>query len=165
MQYEPNYESLKQHPVPEWFHDAKLGIFIHWGLFSVPAWAPPAGDLNEIIEREGPEAWFSKNPYAEWYMNSLRFQNGPTRQHHAETYGEDFAYDAFASMFNEAIAQWQPEPWAKLFAQIGARYVVLVTKHHDGFLLWPSDHPNPFKQGYQSTRDLVGELTSAVREQ
>ena len=105
MPYEPNLESLKQHPVPDWFDNAKLGIFIHWGLFSVPAWAPLTGNLNEVVEKEGWEAWFARNPYAEWYSNSLRTEGSPTQQHHIATYGPNFAYDDFAPMFDQAAEQ------------------------------------------------------------
>ena len=164
MHYQPNLESLKQHPVPAWFDNAKLGIFIHWGLFSVPAWAPLTGNLNEVVEKEGWEAWFARNPYAEWYSNSLRTAGSPTQHHHLATYGPNFAYDDFAPMFNQAAEQWDPRAWAALFKQVGARYVVLVTKHHDGFLLWPSERTSPYRQDYRARRDIAGELTQAVRD-
>jgi alpha-L-fucosidase len=96
-------------------------------------------------------------------LNSLALEGSPVQAHHRETYGADYSYDAFAPQFKEAIAGWDPTIWADLFAAAGARYVVLVTKHHDGFLLWPSATPNPFKPGWQSDRDLVGELAHAVR--
>jgi alpha-L-fucosidase len=163
MTYQPAAESLRQHRVPDWYHDAKLGIFVHWGLYSVPGWAPIMGEYDQVIAREGWAAWFARNPYAEWYLNSLRIEGSPTQRHHTETYGAKFAYDDFAPLFNEAIARWDPDAWADLFQQVGARYVVLTTKHHDGFLLWPSRHPNPWKQDYVAGRDLVGELAEAVR--
>jgi alpha-L-fucosidase len=163
MAYEATWESVQQHTVPAWFHDAKLGIFIHWGLYSVPAWAPLTGELGKVIAEQGWGAWFARNPYAEWYANSIRVPDSVSRQYHAETYGEAFAYDDFAPMFNQAVEQWDPGAWASLFRQVGAQYVVLTTKHHDGFLLWPSKQPNPFKANYQVRRDLVGELTEAVR--
>ena len=165
MHYQPTWESVQQHPVPDWFHDAKLGIFIHWGLYSVPAWAPPAGELDKIIREEGWEAWFTRNPYAEWYLNSIRIPDSPSHAHHVATYGEDFAYDDFVPQFNAAVETWDPGEWAALFRKAGARYVVLTTKHHDGFLLWPSRHPNPFKEDYHAQRDLVGDLTAAVRSE
>jgi alpha-L-fucosidase len=163
MQFEADPESLKQHAVPAWFHDAKLGIFIHWGLFSVPGWAPLTGSLNEVIEKEGWEAWFTRNPYAEWYSNSIRIDGSPSQQRHVQTYGSQFRYDDFAPMFNAASAGWDPADWANTFQQAGARYVVLVTKHHDGFLLWPSERSSPFRAGFHVDRDIVGELTAAVR--
>jgi alpha-L-fucosidase len=165
MKYKPTRESVSQHPVPEWFQQAKLGIFIHWGLYSVPAWAPLTGELNEVAAEQGWATWFANNPYAEWYLNTLRIEGSPTYQHHIKTYGQDLSYDDFVPLFNEATQKWNPGEWADLIKQAGARYAVLTTKHHDGFLLWPSRHPNPFKKGYFSERDLVGELTEAVRAQ
>ena len=163
MTFEPTLDSVRQHQMPAWFDDAKLGIFIHWGLFSVPGWAPLAGDISEATEKQGWEHWFESNSYAEWYLNSLKFENGPTRQYHTDTYGTDFGYDDFVPQFNEAVQRWNPDNMAALFQQVGARYVVLTTKHHDGFTLWPTQHPCPRKPDYFTTRDLTGELTNAVR--
>src|SRR5215831_18111755 len=81
--YQPTWESIRKHKVPEWFDDAKLGIFIHWGLFSVPAWAPPSGELGKV----DPSQWFKNNPYAEWYLNSIKIKDSPSQQHHLKTYG------------------------------------------------------------------------------
>ncbi|MCG8652088.1 MAG: alpha-L-fucosidase, partial [Pirellulales bacterium] len=160
-QYEPNWASLQQHQAPEWFHDAKLGIFIHWGLYSVPAWATPLGELGKIDW----DVWFKNNPYAEWYMNSLRIDGSPTQEHHFKTHGREFDYMDFAPMFNEAIQSWDPAAMAGVFSDVGARYVVLTTKHHDGFTLWPSDIENPNRPADRqgATRDIAGELTHAVR--
>lgn len=162
-QYQPSRDSVCQHPVPDWYHDAKLGIFVHWGPYSVPGWAPRTGEQKAVIANDGWSSWFARNPYAEWYLNSIRIEGSPSYRYHMDTYGAGYDYDNFTSQFREASATWDPEPWAELFQQAGARYVVLTTKHHDGFLLWPSDHPNPRKRGYQAGRDLVGELTRAVR--
>jgi alpha-L-fucosidase len=144
-------------PLPGWYDDAKLGIFVHWGLYSVPAWAPLSGRLGEI------EDHFKNNPYAEWYRNTLAIEESPTRAHHARVWGEDFPYEAFAPRFDAAARDWEPEAWAELFARTHARYVVLTTKHHDGFLLWPSAHRNPKAPDFVAERDLVGEFTAAVR--
>lgn len=158
--YEPSWDSIRQHPIPQWYDDAKLGIFIHWGLYSVPAWAPPTGELGKVDWNK----WFYQNPYAEWYLNTLRLKDSPTYKHHVETYGADFDYYRFADEFNREAAKWRPEEWASLFKKTGARYVVLTTKHHDGFTLWPSRVPNPKRGGaWGSKRDLVGDLTKAVR--
>jgi alpha-L-fucosidase len=165
MTYEPTLKSLRKHAVPGWYDDAKLGIFVHWGLYSVPGWAPAAGEYGELIGREGWASWFAKNPYAEWYQNSIRIEGSPSHKYHLDTYGEGFSYDDFVPLFNEAIGAWNPGDWAGLFRQAGAGYVVLTTKHHDGFLLWPSRTPNPVKEGYVASRDLVGELAEAVRAQ
>ncbi len=165
MKYEATLDSVKQHPVPEWFHDAKLGIFIHWGLYSVPGWAPEGADIDKQVAEKGWEAMFANNPYAEWYLNTLRVGDTQTRRHHIATYGENFSYDDFAPIFNKAVEKWNPDEWAELFQKVGARYVVLTTKHHDGFLLWPSDHTSPNKPGkFASTRDLVGELADSIRK-
>ena len=161
--YAPTKESLDEHALPTWFDDAKLGIFVHWGPYSVPAWAPTGVSLADLA-KQGWERAFAGNPYAEWYWNTLAFSESATRAHHDATYGRDFPYERFGEQFRAATRDWSPEPWARLFARAGARYVVLTTKHHDGFLLWPSAHANPHMPAWQSERDLVGELTHAVRE-
>jgi alpha-L-fucosidase len=159
----PRYEPIERGR-PQWFDDAKFGIFIHWSLFSVPAYAPAGkGSIHDIAAEEGVQALLKNSPYAEWYQNSLRIEGSPTQTHHRETYGEDFTYEDFAPAFNRQIESWDPEQWAELFEAAGAQYVVMVTKHHDGFLLWPSEHPNPHRAHYQASRDTVGELTAAVR--
>jgi alpha-L-fucosidase len=159
--YQPNWESLARHEAPAWFNDAKLGIFIHWGVYSVPGWAPTKGKYGELTR----DQFFKVNPYAEWYMNSARIPGSPTSEHHRATYGEEAAYLDFVPVFNREVARWNPDAWAELFEAAGARYVVLTTKHHDGFTLWPSatrnPHRPPDRQGAE--RDLVGELTGAVR--
>ena len=163
QKFEPTWESLKRHQVPEWFQDAKLGIFVHWGLYSVPAWAPPTGELGKVDWN----LWFSSNPYAEWYMNTWRIQGSQTWNHHVKTHGPNFDYLNFVPSFNQSVQKWNPNEWAKLFQAVGARYVVLTTKHHDGFTLWPSSVKNPHRKPDQqgTQRDLVGELTQAVRSQ
>ena len=158
---EANWESIRRHTVPAWFNNAKLGIFIHWGLYSVPAWAPTTGELGKVDWNK----WFRLNPYAEWYLNTLRIVDSPTREHHVATYGKDFDYYRFTLTFNEQTAKWDPSAWAKLFRRTGARYVVLTTKHHDGFRLWPSKVTNPHRatEEISAKRDIVGDLTSEVR--
>jgi alpha-L-fucosidase len=159
--YEPTWESIKQHKLPKWYDDAKLGIFIHWGLYSVPGWAPPTGELGKVDWNQ----WFKNNPYAEWYLNTMKIKDSPTWKYHVKTYGESFSYLDFIPVFNREVKKWNPDDWAKLFQEVGARYVVLTTKHHDGFTLWPSRVRNPHRKQDQqgSQRDLVGELTKAVR--
>lgn len=159
--FQPNRRSLQNHEVPEWYNDAKLGIFIHWGLYSVPAWAPLSGELGTIETEE----WFKNNAYAEWYLNTLRIPDSPTQKHHENEYGKGFDYYKFAETFNKEILNWNPEEWANLFKNTHARYVVLTTKHHDGFLLWPSGILNPYLTKYPShaDRDVIKELTEQVR--
>jgi len=165
MEYAPDWKSLRKHQVPAWFHDAKFGIFIQWSLSSVPAFAVVGkGDMTEVLRKEGYRGHFKNNPYAEWYLNMLRIEGSPTQQYHKETYGQNFSYYDFVPLFNEAIQNWDPNEWADLFQNVGARYVILVTKHHDGFLLWPSAYKNPHRENYFAARDIVGELTAAVKE-
>jgi alpha-L-fucosidase len=164
MTYQPNLASLRQHPVPQWYKDAKLGIFVHWGLYSVPAWAPTGYSIRDLLRnmRTGEVKEF-ESPYAEWYQNNLKLEGSQTRKFHQGKFGADFSYKAFQPVFNQAIQKWDPGQWAALFKETGARYVVLTTKHHDGFLLWPSRHSNPFMENFVASRDIVGELTLSVR--
>ena len=150
-EYEPTWKSLDARPMPQWFLDAKFGIFIHWGVYSVPAW-----------RKVTPGRYAS---YAEWYYARVMFneQNGG-RAFHAGNYGPDFEYRDFAPLFKAEL--FEPDLWARLFERSGARYVVLTSKHHDGYCLWPTK--SPFKKGWNSMetgprRDLVGDLTRAVR--
>jgi alpha-L-fucosidase len=156
-------EDLKARPRPEWYDNAKLGIFIHWGVFSVPAWAPYGEDFQKIIKRKGYKYQLAHNPYAEWYLNTMRIKGSPSHRHHVETYGEEFSYFDFIPQFVEESARMNAESWADLFEKAGARYSVMVTKHHDGYTLWPTEHKNPNRAGMHSERDFVGEVTAAVR--
>ena len=160
LKYQPTTESLSQHPVPDWYNDAKFGIFIHWGLYSVPGYAPIADVLNR------PESLaFSLNPYAEWYYNTMMIDSSLTQAYHIKKYGKYFSYYNFIDVFNREIVNWNPKAWANLFKEAGAQYAVLTTKHHDGFTLWESKVANPNFPANQPTisRDIVGELTTAVR--
>lgn len=160
MKYLPKMESVETHQVPKWYEDAKLGIFIHWGLFSVPAFAPPSYELGEISDDR---LWLANNPYAEWYMNSLRLGHGLTYEHHKKTYGVDFPYYRFAELWK--AEKWDPAAWAALFKKAGAQYVIPVTKHHDGFCLWDSAYTdfNSAKQG--PARDIIAELSMSLRQE
>ena len=159
-EYTPDHESLRSHPLPAWYSDAKLGILIHWGPYSVPGWA--SHEFEPLENLLNPEYWRA-NPYAEWYQNTLRIDGSATETYHEETWGAEVDYDDFGSMFAAESAAWDPSDWATLFESAGARYLVLVTKHHDGYLLWPSEVTAPGQDNWQSERDLVGELAQAVR--
>jgi alpha-L-fucosidase len=149
--------------VPVWYDDAKLGIFIHWGLYSVPGWAPRVPDIQQLLIHDGPKRMLRENPYAEWYRNTMQIKGSPTALHHAEVYGEDYPYDNFVRTFDDASSGADLDAVAALCQDAGARYVVLTTKHHDGFALWPSSVAHPVKGEYQARRDLVGDLSEAVR--
>ena len=145
---------------PPWFDEAKLGIFIHWNAASIPAFAPITSIAALNANREGDAR---KIPYAEMYQLALMEPGSATARYHAEHYGT-MPYDGFVAQFrDEMIPGWDPKAWAIFFARTGARYVVLTTKTEDGFLLWPSAHRNPHKEGWQSKRDVVGDLATAVR--
>ena len=163
--YEPTLDSLNRHPLPQWYAGAKLGIFIHWGLYSVPGWAPlnhPDHDFNSAD-------YIKYNPYAEWYLNVLRIDGSPTQAYHREHFGANFSYYDFAPAFNRESRKWNPDQMATVFRDAGARYVVLTSKHHEGFTLWPSTTPNPSptlpKAAQHAERDIVGDLTAAVQKQ
>lgn len=154
-QYEANWASLDKREVPGWFEDAKFGVFIHWGLYSVPAWGPTDKSL-----RVGAR-------YAEWYWNRLSLKSEETqgfRDHHLRFYGPGFKYPDFAPQFKAEY--FKPTDWAALLQQAGAKYVVLTTKHHEGFTLWPSQYSvnwNAVDVGPH--QNIVDSLTGAVRGQ
>lgn len=155
---EPTWDSLDARPTPSWFANAKFGIFIHWGIYSVPMWSP-------------------KGTYQEWYQywleNKKLFGNGDFTgseiyDYHMKMYGEDFSYADFAPKFK--ALDYNADEWAELFRKSGAKYVVLTTKHHDGFALWPSkeasrDYARPWNSiEIGAKRDLVGEYASALKK-
>ena len=165
VRYQPTLESLDTHPLPQWYAGAKLGIFIHYGLYSVPGWAPLSHPEHDFLSAD----YIRNNPYAEWYLNTLRIPGSPTQAYHREHYGANFGYYDFAPIFNRESKKWKPDEWAAIFREAGARYVVLTSKHHEGFTLWPSTTVNPSptlpKDRQHAERDIVGELTIAVRKQ
>ena len=139
----PTWESINQRGYPQWFSDAKLGIFIHWGLYSVPSFA-------------------GKEGYAEWYYRGIMVQDPGRMAFQNRVYGEGFQYSDFANMFKGEL--WNPDEWAELFRRSGAKYVLLVTKHHDGYCLWNSKLAPEWNSVTSGPhRDIVGELTNSVR--
>jgi len=132
--YQPNWNSIDSRPTPAWFTDAKFGIFIHWGVYSVPAFAPVIPgklayaelDWHQMSEgRDNPKA----NP----------IETG-TWAYHQRVYGADYAYQNFAPDFKAQL--FDAKQWADILAGSGAKYVVLTSKHHEGFALWPARrHP------------------------
>lgn len=153
-QYEATWESIDSRPVPAWFEDAKFGIFIHWGLYSVPAYSPTARDGVGVYER-----------YAEWYWRRWREPSG--NQHyftefHNSVWGENFKYQDFVNYFRAEM--FNPDDWADIFSKAGAKYVVLTSKHHEGFTLWPSQYSwNWNAMDVGPHRDLLGDLSVSVK--
>ena len=94
--YEASIESLDKHPLPDWYAGAKLGIFIHWGLYSVPGWAPLSHPDHDFSSND----YIKNDPYAEWYLNTMRIPGSPTEAYHREHYGADYDYYNFAAIFN-----------------------------------------------------------------
>lgn len=151
--YQNNWKSLDSRPIPTWFEDAKFGIFIHWGIYSVPAW-------RKLEDRKYAS-------YAEWYYAKVMYNpdNGG-QEFHKKNFGENFEYRDFAPLFRAEL--FEPNDWANLFKKSGAKYVVLTSKHHDGFCLWPTT--SPYKKNWNSMdigpkRDLVGDLTTSVKSE
>ncbi|MBA4011037.1 MAG: alpha-L-fucosidase [Phenylobacterium sp.] len=147
--------------LPGWYDDAKFGVFIHWGLFSIPAFAPKVGKISDIFKTDYRRA-VALSPYTEWYENAIKSPDTPSAAFHRDTYG-GAPYRDFREPFLAGLSQWDPDAWAEAIAGSGARYVVLVTKHHDGYCLWPSRVAHPHAQGWRTERDVVGELAAAVR--
>jgi alpha-L-fucosidase len=139
--FQPTWDSLKNYKIPRWYLDAKFGIFIHWGVYSVPAFQN------------------------EWYPRNMYIKGHQAYKHHLETYGphSKFGYKDFIPMFT--AEKWDPEEWAELFRRAGARYVVLVAEHHDGFALYDCSYSRWNSVNMGPKRDIVGELADAVREQ
>jgi alpha-L-fucosidase len=146
--YEPTWESLDKRPVPTWFTDAKFGIFIHWGAYAVPAYT-------------------TKGSYAEWYQQSMQGGDSAKLAYHKAKFGE-LTYYQLAEQFKAEL--FNPDEWAKLFEQSGAKYIVLTSKHHDGYALWPSKEASrtwgfPWNaKEVGPKRDLLGDLFKAVRK-
>ncbi|MCD6354873.1 MAG: alpha-L-fucosidase [Prolixibacteraceae bacterium] len=153
QKYKSNWKSIDSRPVPEWFTDAKFGVFIHWGIYSVPAWAPANADIGVYAK------------YAEWYwwrINENSKAGKLFRDYHNKMYGKDFRYQDFVPMFK--VEHWNPGQWADILKKSGAKYVVLTSKHHEGFTLWPSQQSwNWNSVDVGPHRDLCGDLSTAVK--
>jgi alpha-L-fucosidase len=150
---EPKWESIDKRPTPAWFEDAKLGIFIHWGVYSVPSFAP----RTEV-------STYAR--YSEWYWKRLATPDmeghRQFREFHDRVYGPGVKYQDFAPQWKAEM--YDPVQWADTFERAGARYVVLTSKHHDGFCLWPSRESwNWNAMDVGPHRDVAGDLVKAVR--
>ncbi len=139
--YRADWQSLATSTVPEWYMDAKFGVFIHWGVYSVPAFG------------------------SEWYPRMMYLQGSPENLHQVATYGPltKFGYKDFIPMFK--AEHYDPEAWAKLFKDAGFKYVVPVFEHHDGFTMYDSGLSDWTAKKMGPHRDLVGDLATAIRAQ
>lgn len=137
--FRPDWESLQKYDAPDWYRDAKFGIFIHWGAYSVPAFGN------------------------EWYPRMMYVKDSTEYKHHIETYGpqDKFGYKDFIPMFK--AEHFDPTAWAELFKKAGAKYVVPVAEHHDGFAMYDSSVSDWTVTKMGPHRDTTGELAKAVR--
>ena len=137
--FRPSWESLRQYTVPDWYLDAKFGIFIHWGVYSVPAFGN------------------------EWYSREMYQQGSKPYEHHLATYGTqaEVGYKDLIARFK--AERFDPQAWAHLFAQAGAKYVVPVAEHHDGFAMYRSRLSDWTAATRGPKRDVLGELAKAIR--
>jgi alpha-L-fucosidase len=139
--YKASWESLKRYEIPDWYKDAKFGIFIHWGVYSVPAFG------------------------SEWYPRQMYLKGSPEFKHHVKTYGpqKKFGYKDFIPQFK--AEKFNADHWAELFRKAGARYVVPVAEHHDGFAMYDCSLSGWCAAKMGPKRDIIGELADAVRKQ
>ncbi len=167
--YRPTAESLRTHKAPQWFEDAKFGIFIHWGPYAVPAfhewyvaWMSPQAGFGFLLG--GPPYTPAQGNLSDSLFNTLYRESSireRARKYHLENWGPNFAYDDFIPMFR--AEKFDPEAWAKLFQEAGARYVVLTAKHGDEFAMWPTRHTKRNAGDMGPKRDIVGDLAKPVR--
>lgn len=147
QRYEATWASLDRHQMPQWYDDAKIGLSMHWGVYSVPAWAPRENGIS----------------YAEWYGFRMHEKGNPTVEYHKANYGENFTYDDFIPKWK--AENFRPDGWAKFAKKMGANYIFITSKHHDGFCLWPSKYTdrNAVKMGPK--KDLLGQFFIAGRKE
>lgn len=138
--YKDNWDSLAFHKVPDWYRNAKLGIFIHWGVFSVPAFGN------------------------EWYPRWMYKKDTNEHRHHIETYGplKDFGYKEFVPMFK--AENYNPEEWVKLFKRAGAKFIMPVAEHHDGFQMYDSELSEWCASKKGPCKDMMGMLKNEVEK-
>ncbi|HOH50663.1 MAG TPA: alpha-L-fucosidase [Candidatus Hydrogenedentes bacterium] len=139
--FQPAWDSLETYTVPDWYLDAKFGIFIHWGVYSVPAFG------------------------SEWYPRNMYREKSPEFRHHVETHGpqKTFGYKDFIPGLT--AANYDPAAWAELFRRAGAKYIVPVAEHHDGFPMYDCSYSDWTAAKMGPKRDLIGELADAVRKE
>ena len=137
--FRPDWQSLRDYKVPDWYRDAKFGIFIHWGVYSVPAFG------------------------SEWYPRNMYIEGSNEYKHQLATYGplDRFGYKDFIPMFH--AERFDPAAWARLFKEAGAKYVVPVFEHHDGFAMYDNGLSDWTAVKMGPKRDLWGDLAKAVR--
>ena len=140
QRFQPTWASLNNYKIPDWFRDAKFGIFIHWGVYAVPAFE------------------------SEWYPRNMYLKDSKEYKHHIEKYGPQskFGYKDFIPMFK--AEKFDAAKWIELFKKAGAKYIVPVAEHHDGFAMYNTalSRWNAVLMGPK--RDVIGELAEASRK-
>jgi alpha-L-fucosidase len=144
--FKPDWESLNKHEMPAWFSDAKIGLSMHWGVYSVPAWAPRETGIS----------------YAEWYGQNMHIKENPTAQYHIENYGENFKYEDFIPMFMAEL--YKPDEWMKFAKNMGAKYIFITSKHHDGFCLWDTKYTDRNSMKMGPKKNLLKQFFEAARK-
>ena len=136
--YKPDWQSLSEYPVPKWYKEAKFGIFIHWGIYSVPAF------------------------FSEWYSRMMYWKGNPTHWHHLRKYGKAFNYRDFIPMFK--AEKFNADEWARFIKASGAKFAMPVGEHHDGFKMYNSDLSEWNSVHMGPKRDILGELKEAFEK-
>ena len=146
IRYDATWRSLREHSTPQWFRDAKFGIYTHWGVYSVPGFGSSGAASN-----------------ATWYPHRMYVDGSPHQKHHLDTYGplDRFGYKDFVPMFT--APKFDPDEWAELFKAAGARFAGPVGEHHDGFSLWATDQTEWHAGRLGPKRDIVAELERSIR--
>ncbi len=138
-------EKLRSRPYPQWFSDAKLGVFVHFGLYSVPSYS-------------------GKEQYAEWFYKGLISGDSLRINFQREVFGRNFKYEDYKNLFKAEL--FDADAWAELFKRSGARYVLFTSKHHDGFCMYNSRYAEGWSSATTAAhRDFCSELSKAVRKQ
>jgi alpha-L-fucosidase len=145
--YLPEWESLDSHKIPSWYDDAKIGLSMHWGVYSVPAWAPREEGIS----------------YAEWYGYNMTVKGSPTFNYHVRNYGADFKYDDFIPRWK--AESFDPGKWARFAKKMGAKYIFITSKHHDGFCIWPTKYTDRNAMVMGPGKDLLGQFFEAGRKE
>lgn len=137
-EYKDDWESLARYPVPRWYAQAKFGVFIHWGVYSVPAY------------------------FSEWYCRMMYYKGNPVYWHHRKVYGKDFDYRRFIPMFK--AEKFDPDVWVKVIKEAGARFIMPVGEHHDGFKMYNSGLSQWNSVNMGPKRDVLGKIKNACEK-
>ena len=144
QEVQPTWQSINERGYPEWFSDAKLGIFIHYGLYSVPSYS-------------------DKEQYAEWFYKGLISNDSLRINFQKEVFGENFEYRDYKDLFKAEL--FDAVEWADLFAKSGAKYILFTSKHHDGYCMWDSEYAKGWSSATTTpNRDFCAELADEVRK-